>query len=81
MDAVNILLSLEHKHLEVWKVPDGEIAVCYEHCEVKEGMFLHAIYGTGDTFYEACEDYLNKIRGKTLVFNACTNRREEVRVL
>lgn len=80
MSAQDTLFTLG-KRLEVWKVHTGEICVCYEHCEVKDGIFLKAIFGCGTTFSEACEDYLYQIHGKTLVFNACTDSREEVRVL
>lgn len=81
MTAQDILLSLEHERLEVWKVPDGKIAVSYENCEVKSGAFLIGKFGTGNTFAEACEDYLNQLHGKTLVFNAYGQRRKEIRVL
>lgn len=81
MSAQDTLFTLG-EHLEVWKVQTGgHICVCYEHCEVKDGIFLKAIFGCGTTFSEACEDYLNQIHGQTLVFNACTNSRKEVRVL
>lgn len=80
MNAEEILLSLE-KSLEVWKVPSGKIAVSYQNCDIKYGMFLRGDYGTGETFSDACEDYLNQLHGKTLVFNACSSAREEVRVL
>ncbi len=80
MTAENILLSLGER-IEVWKIPNGEVAVSYEHCEVKEGYFLKGTYGTGKTFEDACEAYLNEIHGKTLVFNAYSGRRNEVRVL
>lgn len=80
MNAEQTLLSLD-KQLEVWKVPDGDIAVSYQHCEIKEGCFLKSIFGTGKTFESACEDYLRQLHGKTLVFNAYTGSREEIRVL
>lgn len=80
MSAQDILLSLE-EWLEVWKVSSGEIAVAYKNCDVKDGQFLIGTYGTGQTFTEACENYLGQIHGKTLVFNAYSCRRKEVRVL
>ncbi len=80
MSAQDILLSLGEM-IEVWRFPDGELAVSYEHCEVKDGFFLKGTYGTGKTFSDACESYLNQIHGKTLVFNAYSERRKEVRVL
>lgn len=80
MSAQDILISLG-KWLEAWKAPDGKVAVSYKNCEIKSGIFLKSIFGTGETFSEACEDYLNQIRGKTLVFNAYSESRKEVQVL
>lgn len=80
MNAQDILLSLG-EWLEVWKVPNGEVAAAYKNSEVKEGHFLKGTYGTGKTFEDACEDYLNQLHGKTLVFNAYSGNRKEVRVL
>lgn len=80
MNAQDILLSLG-KRLDVWKVPSGKVAVSYQKCEVKDGYFLCGTYGTGETFDDACEDYIKQIRGKTLVFQAYTDKREEIRVL
>lgn len=81
MSAHDILLSLEGKDIKVWKVPSGDVAVEYQNCDIKDGMFLRSEFGVGQTFYQACEDYLNKIHGKTLVFNAYSKNREEIRVL
>ncbi|NBJ89855.1 hypothetical protein [Acutalibacter sp. 1XD8-36] len=81
MNALETLLSLKGKDIEVCKIESGKILVEYRGSEVKEGMFLVSCYGVGKTFYEACEDYLNKLHGKILVFGAGTSRREEVRVL
>lgn len=78
--AEKMLLSLG-KHLEVWILPDGKIAVSYQKCEVKEGCFLKSFFGTGETFNDACEDYLDNLHGKTLVFDAYSSNREEVKVL
>ena len=64
MNAEDVLLSLE-KMLEVWKVPSGDIAVSYQNCEEKDGMFLRSNYGTGKTFQEACKNYLNQLHGNT----------------
>ena len=81
MKSSDILLSLEAECLMVSKFHDGEIQVYYPHAEVKDGMFLISEWGSGRDFEEACDDYLSKIRGKTLVLNACTNRRREIQVL
>ena len=80
MNSIEILLSLG-KRLEVWGVPNGDVAVAYQKCEVMDGPFLRGAYGTGNTFQDACDDYLNQLHGKTLVFNAYTSSREEIRVL
>lgn len=79
--ASDILLSLEGAHLEVWKLSDGTICVLYDRCDVKDGPLLKGVFGRGGTFEGACYDYLEQIRGKTLVFNACSNSRREVTVL
>lgn len=80
LDAVHRLLALIDRHLEVWSVGD-DICVSYENCEVKGYGVLISEYGVGSTFESACEDYLRKISGKTLVFNACTESRKEITVL
>lgn len=77
--ASKLLLTMESEHLEVWNV-GADVCVCYANCEVKDGAFLIGEFGIGKNFEEACEDYLAKIRGKTLVFHACTSRRKEVTV-
>lgn len=83
MKAYEILLSLNNSSLEVWRYQTngGGIGVCYKNCEIKDGPFLVGVHGGGTTFEEACEAYLEKIRGKTLVFNACSLSRREVKIL
>ena len=80
MKASETLLSLSEP-LCLSKDVNGNICAEYWHCEIKEGSFLIAHPGRGHDIESACEDYLNKIRGKTLVFDACTEKRREVRVL
>lgn len=65
--AINRLLNFR-RHLEVWKLPGGFIAVAFAGVEVKDGYFLKGEYGAGTTFEDACTDYLKKISGKTLVY-------------
>ena len=77
----DILLSLDIKELEVSATNTGEIHVRYKDTDIKDGMFLVSAYGRGKNFEEACTDYLSQIRGKTLVFDACTKHRREVTVL
>ena len=79
--ASDILLSLAYKDLRVWRLNDGTICVVYDGADIKDGPFLVHEFGRGRTFEEACTDYLDRIRGKTLVFNALTDRRYEVTVL
>lgn len=79
MDTIYRLLNLTH--LEVWRVPNGELAVAYRGAEIKRDGFLISEFGVGRTFENACENYLTKISGKTLVFNACSENRKEVVVL
>ena len=60
----------------------NNVCVQYDRCEIKEGSFLIDQHGEGKTYEEACEDYYNKIGGKRLVFNACSEEeRHEVVVL
>lgn len=83
MNAMRTLLLLD-KHLEAWKFPfetPDKIGVMYQNCDVKDGIVSMPLYGTGETFEAACEDYLRKIRGKTLIFNARSKNREEVKFL
>ena len=81
MKSSEILLSLDDGRLEVFKNYHERICVKYQGAEVKDGAFLIGEYGTGIDFESACDDYLNKIRGKKLVFNACSNNRKEIMVL
>lgn len=81
MKASEKLLNLEGRMLSVGKNINGKVYVHYDRCDVKEGCFLIGTYGTGNSFEEACEDYLDKISGRTIVFNAESSNREEVKVL
>ncbi len=80
MKDIERLLSLG-KRFEVWKLPGEKIAVAYQDCYVKDGMFLVDTFGVGTSFDEACADYMQKISGKTIVFDGTKRKREEVRVL
>lgn len=81
MKSSDILLSLDMEDLAVSKNNSGEINVYYKGAEIKDGMFLVSARGRGKDFEEACDDYLSQIRGKTLVFDACTKDRREITVL
>ena len=68
-------------HLDVFRWENGNktgVGVSFNHAEVKKGTFLVGTFGSGQTFEEACEDYIRQISGKTLVFHAYTDRRTEV---
>ena len=77
MKASERLLNTEY-FLVVFKMVNGKIGVHFENCEVKDGCFLIGTFGRGSTFEEACEDYLERIQGQTLVFNVFGNRKEVV---
>ena len=80
MKASEKLLNLD-KRMIVDKNVHAKVYVNYENCNVKDDCFLIGVFGTGRDFEEACEDYLNQISGKTIVFNAESSKREEVKVL
>ena len=80
MKSSEVLLSLSGERLEVFK-NKSDVCVKYNGAEIKNGDFLIDTYGTGTNFESACDDYLNKIRGKRLVFNAYTINRKEIMVL
>lgn len=80
MKSSEILLSLDGEYLEVSK-NSGCVCVKCKDSEIKDGNFLIDTYGMGEDFESACDDYLNKIRGKKLVFNTYTPRRKEVTIL
>ena len=80
MTALERLLNTGY-HLDVFQWNDGKetgIGVHFQDCETKDGMFLVGTFGSGQTFEEACENYIRQISGKTLVFHAYTDRRTEV---
>lgn len=81
MRAIERLAKLKGHKLVVSEGAFGRYYAHYENCEVKDGYFLKGEFGVGEDVIEACEDYLKKISGKTLVFNAMTDKREEVIVL
>ena len=68
-------------HLEVFQWDNGQekgIGVSFKGGELKDGVCLVGAFGKGHSFEEACEDYMRQLSGKTVVFNAYTNRRREV---
>lgn len=68
-------------HLDVFQWNNGVekgIGVHFQNADIKDGSFLVCAYGRGTTLEEACEDYIRKISGKTLIFHAYSDHREEV---
>lgn len=57
---------------------NGRIITYFEHAEIKRDIFLEGIVGEGKTVLEALNNYVQKIRGKTIVFDAMSSvsRRE-----
>lgn len=80
MNSSDILLSLAHESLEVWKVGDT-LCVKYHDSMVSDGPVLIDKFGRGSTFEDACADYLTNIRGKKLVFEGGFHTRKEITVL
>lgn len=80
MKSSDILLSLQGEDLEVWKVGD-EVCVQYRKAGVSEPGVIIYTFGRGCNFEEACDDYLNKIRGKKLIFDAASDARREITIL
>ena len=79
-DALSRLLNLPAR-LQTWRLPDGNIAVSFEYTSIAEGGFLIGTFGVGVSFYDACENYLKKISGKTLVVESPFSTRREYNVL
>lgn len=75
------LLQLDHHYLNVWMLDDGNYAVAYQGADVKDGISLLGVFGKGESFELACADYMTRIRGKTLVFDADSENRKEVFVI
>lgn len=73
MKSSNILLTLTGKPLKVW-AEDGNIMeghlyrVCVKYAWSSVEGAERAIYGYGKDFEEACDMYLDMIRGRTLIF-------------
>jgi hypothetical protein len=55
----------------------GRFSTAFEHCELKENSFLKSSYGNGKTINESINNYIVQIIGKTIVFNAYRENRQE----
>jgi hypothetical protein len=73
------LLNLEGHRLEVFRNPAG-VCVKFQDSGIRTTGCL-GVYGTGPDFESACENYLEQISGKTLIFAYATDRQREVQVL
>jgi hypothetical protein len=56
---------------------NNRFSAAFDYCETKRGSCLCSEYGNGKTPQEALNNYKNKIVGKTLVFDAMSNDRQE----
>lgn len=80
MNPSGVLLKVPGTELVVSCV-DGEYRVQFAKAEVKNGIFLRGECGRGSTFEMACEDYMMRISGQTIVFDAYSSNRREVTCL
>lgn len=71
--------DLIDKNIVIKRYPNqkGRFSAEFESCETKHGAFLCSESGDGENTQEALNDYKIKITGKTLVFNAMSNDRQE----
>jgi hypothetical protein len=56
---------------------NGRFVADFEYAEVKDDGMLVSIYGEGQSPIEALNDYVDQISGKTIVFDAAGNKRQE----
>jgi hypothetical protein len=63
------------RELIVMRYPgqDGRWCCHFSGAEIKEGAILTSAHGNGKTPHAAMTDYVSKIRGRTLVFDAWDN--------
>lgn len=67
-------------HLKRYPHQYGRWIAYFPNCEIKEGNALIGEYGDAKNPNDAIMNYAKKIRGKTLVFNAMTDKRMEFTV-
>lgn len=80
MSAIDTLLELREE-IVVFKDVNDKICVEYKNGFISDGLALIGNPGRGDTFDEACREYIRNIQGKTLVFDGSYTKRKEVKVL
>jgi hypothetical protein len=56
---------------------NGRFVADFEYAEIKDDGMLVSIYGEGQSPTEALNDYVDQISGRTLVFDAVGNERQE----
>ena len=56
---------------------NNRFSACFENSEIKEGNILSSVYGNGNSPESAILDYIPKISGKKLVFDAYGSCRKE----
>lgn len=59
---------------------DGRWYVAFEDSEISEPGILVSRYGTGKSMIDALENYVQQIKGQTLVLNSGTDRRQQYTV-
>ena len=73
------LADVLNAELDVKRYPNqaGRFSAKFKNCETKEGCCLVGSYGNGRSATEAINNYSDEISGKTLVFDAMTDKRRE----
>ena len=75
MKSSDRLLNL--MELRVDKDCNGRVLVNFPDTYIADGGAYCGLFGRGETFEEACDDYMEQISGKTLVVHpGCENRKE-----
>lgn len=75
MKATGLRLEVTYRH------PFDDFILRFENAEVKRGLFMRSVYSVGlSTAMEALHDYVEKIRGKTLVIDVMLDSRREILV-
>lgn len=77
--TITELAEMVGRPLEVVRYP-GRWQASMRGAEVKEGPILAGAFGRGATPEEALADYAGRIAGKTIVFDAYTDKRQTINV-
>jgi hypothetical protein len=57
----------------------GRFMVRFEHCDVKDGIFLRGAHGNAPNMVDAISAYIAEIAGQELIFNGNTDREQSYR--